>query len=112
MRTILCLPTALLACALTTASCATYRPEPVRPPRLTLPDAAAESCSLPLLPADATQADFEATYYARGAAVVVCDSARRLAVDTLTAERQLIDEWLKLEEDRRKGWLHRLVPIS
>ena len=102
----------LLACAAVTANCASYRQASVRPPRLTLPDAAAQPCSLPLLPADATQADFEATYYARGAAVVVCDSARRLAVDTLTAERQLIDEWLKLEEDRRKGWLHRLVPIS
>ena len=107
MRTILCLPTALLACALTTASCATYRPEPARPPRLTLPDAAAESCPLPTLPADPTLGDLEAGYIARGAALVACDGARRLAVDTREAEHQLIDEWVKLEQQRRGGssWL-------
>lgn len=99
MRTILCLPTALLACALTTASCATYRPEPVRPPRLTLPDAAAESCILPTLPVEPTVADLEAGYMARGAALVVCDGARRLAVDTLTSERVLADEWLRLDKE-------------
>ena len=110
MRPTLCLPIALLACAIMTASCATSRPEPVRPPRLTLPDAATQPCILPTLPVEPTVADLEAGYMARGAALVVCDGARRLAVDTLTSERVLADEWLELEESRRAGWLRRLVP--
>ena len=93
MRPNLCPLIALLACAIMTASCATSRPEPVRPPRLTLPDAATQPCALPKLPAEPTIADLEAGYMARGAALVVCDGARRLAVDTLTSERALQDAW-------------------
>jgi hypothetical protein len=110
MRTTLCLASALLACAIMTAGCATSRPDPVKPPRLTLPDAALKACVLPVLPADPTTADLDAAYLARGAQIVACDGARRLAVETLTAERRLTDEWLKIEERRRQGWLGRLVP--
>jgi len=47
---------------------------------------------------------------ARGAQIVTCDGARMLAVETIEAERRLIDEWLRIEERRRQGWLGRLVP--
>ena len=110
MRTTLCLASALLACATMIAGCATSRPEPVKPPRLTLPEAALKACVLPVLPATPTAADLDAAYLARGAQIVACDGARRLAVETLEAERQLTDEWLKIEERRRQGWLGRLVP--
>lgn len=100
----------LLAFATMTASCASSPPPPVRPPRLTLPDAAAQPCPLAVLPANPTQADLDAAYATRGAQIVNCDGARRLAVETLEAERRLIDEWLRLEERRRQGWLGRLVP--
>jgi hypothetical protein len=43
------------------------------------------------LPAEPTLGDLEAAYAARGAQVVACDGARRLAVETLLAERALQD---------------------
>ncbi|WP_306003178.1 hypothetical protein [Brevundimonas sp. C43] len=55
-----------------------------------------------MLPDHPTAADLDATYMQRGAQVVSCDAARALAVDTLIAERRLIDEWLKLKEQRRQ----------
>jgi len=65
----------------------------VSAPRLTLPPAAEEACQLPLLPDDATQGDLDATYIQRGAALAICEGKRQLAVDTLKAERDLIDRW-------------------
>ena len=50
-------------------------------------------CSLPRLPDHATQADLESAYAARGVAIVTCDAARRLALETLIAERRLLDVW-------------------
>lgn len=100
----------LLAFATMTVGCATSLPAPVRPPRLTLPDAATQPCALAVLPANPTQADLDAAYATRGAQIVNCDGARRLAVETQRAEHQLIDEWLKLEERRRQGWLRRILP--
>ena len=91
-----------------TAACATS-PQPVAPPRLALPDAATRPCALAVLPDRPTAADLDAAYMQRGAQMVSCDAARALAVETLTAERRLIDEWLKLEERRRQGWLGRLT---
>jgi hypothetical protein len=38
-------------------------------------------------------ADLESAYMARGLAVAECDAARRLAVQTLLAERALQDRW-------------------
>ncbi|MFN7128408.1 MAG: hypothetical protein ACK4OJ_05025 [Brevundimonas sp.] len=63
-----------------------------------------------MLPYKPSQADLDAGYMARGAQVVTCDGARALGIETLEAERRLIDEWLKIEERRRQGWLGRLVP--
>jgi hypothetical protein len=39
------------------------------------------------LPDDATLSDLEIGYVTRGAQIVACDAARRLAVETLQAER-------------------------
>jgi len=101
---------ALLAFAIMTASCVSSPPPPVRPPRLALPDAATQPCPLAVLPPNPTQSDLDAAYATRGAQIVNCDAARQLAVDTQRAEHQLIDEWLKLEERRRQGWLRRILP--
>ena len=82
----------------------------MKPPRLTLPEAALRTCTLPVLPANPTGADLDAVYLARGAQIIACEGARLLAVETLEAERRLTDEWLKIEERRRQGWLGHLVP--
>lgn len=63
------------------------------PPRLTLPDEAARPCSLAVLPDRPTRADLDAAYVMRGAQLVACETARKLAVDTLLAERALQDSW-------------------
>jgi hypothetical protein len=84
------IPLASLACASMTAACATPLPQSA-PPRLILPAAATTPCRLDRLAAGATLADLEASYVARGAELVRCDSARSLAVDTLLAERALQD---------------------
>ncbi|WP_260394916.1 hypothetical protein [Brevundimonas vesicularis] len=60
-----------------------------------------------MLPDHPTDADLDATYMQRGAQVVSCDAARALAVETLIAERRLVDEWLKLKEQRRGLWYSR-----
>ncbi|WP_295223999.1 hypothetical protein [uncultured Brevundimonas sp.] len=109
MRPILSRPIAPLAFAIMTAACATS-PRPVAPPRLALPDAATRPCALAVLPDHPTAADLDATYMQRGAQVVSCDAVRALAVETLMAERRLIDEWLKMQERKRKRWLDRLLP--
>lgn len=75
------------------ASCAASHPPSAIPPRLTLPAAATTPCRLDRLPEGPTRADLEAAYFARGAALVACDAARGLAVDTLLAERTLQDRW-------------------
>lgn len=110
MRTTLCLLSGLIACATMIAGCATSPPEPVRPPRLTIPEAAKRSCALSVLPYNPTQADLDAGYMTRGAQIVTCDGARALAIESIEAERRLIDEWLKIEARRRQGWLDRIVP--
>lgn len=92
-----------------TAACATS-PRPVAPPRLALPDAASQPCALAVLPDHPTAADLDATYMQRGAQVVSCEAARALAVETLFAERRLVDEWLKLEDQRRQRRFSRLAP--
>ncbi|MRL69775.1 hypothetical protein GGC30_12640 [Brevundimonas sp. SPF441] len=101
MQPILSRPIVPLAFAIMTAACATS-PRPVAPPRLALPDAAIRPCALAVLPDHPTAADLDATYMQRGAQVVSCDAARALAVETLIAERRLIDEWLRLQQGRRQ----------
>ena len=58
------------------------------PPRLTLPQTASRPCDLHRLPEGATLSDLEIGYVTRGAQIVACDAARRLAVETLLAERR------------------------
>jgi len=86
-----------LVCALTTASCAGSPPTSVSPPRLTLPQAARTPCRLDRLPDSPTLSDLETSYMARGQALAECDAARRQAVETLTAERALLDRWLQAD---------------
>lgn len=87
-----------LVCALMTASCAGSPPISVSPPRLALPPAAQVPCRLDRLPEQPTVVDLEASYMARGLALAECDAARRLAVDTLEAERAVQDRWRKAVE--------------
>lgn len=83
-----------LACALMTASCAGSPPtSAVAPPRLELPPQAARPCDLARLPERPSLADLEAAYMTRGAQLAACDGARRLAVETLKAEREAVDRW-------------------
>ena len=81
------------ACALMIASCAGSPPPSATPPRLILPDQAATPCRLDRLPPEPTAADLETSYLARGVALAECEAARRLAVETLLAERALQDRW-------------------
>ena len=83
---------ALIVCAAMTASCAGSPPSSaVAPVRLILPEAAKRSCALATLPPDPTAGDLDAAYAQRGAQIVACDGARRLAVETLLAERAMQD---------------------
>ena len=101
MRTHPFLPIVWLAFASMTASCAgSVRTFAVAPPRLSIPTAAATPCDLPGLPERPTQADLESVYAARGAAIVSCDAARRLAIEVLTSERRLVDAWRTGPGDR------------
>ena len=75
------------------ASCAASPPPSAPPPRLALPAEATTACRLDRLPERPTLADLEAAYMARGAGLLACDAARRLAVETLEAERLLLDRW-------------------
>ncbi|WP_334164761.1 hypothetical protein [Phenylobacterium sp.] len=54
-----------------------------------MPAEAARPCGLHILPANPTQADLEIGYATRGAQIVACDAARRLAVQTHVAEHAL-----------------------
>ena len=86
---------ALIACVMLTSACAGSLPSStVAPPRLELPPEARAACALPRLAAEATEADLDRAYAARGAALVACDAARRLAVETLETERRMVDAWL------------------
>ncbi len=77
-----------LAFATLTAACAASPPSSAGP-HLSLPAAITTPCRLPVLPDAPTHGDLERVYVERGAAIVACDGARRLAVDALEAERAL-----------------------
>jgi len=94
--------TAQLALLGMTASCAATPQPSVSPPRLVLPHEAVTPCTLPGLPDEPTWADLEMAYAERGASLVDCDGARRLAVETLVAERALQDRW-RLDQESRSG---------
>jgi hypothetical protein len=76
---------------------------PVAPPRLEMPLAAMSSCTLYMLPDHPMEADLDIGYVSRGANLVACDAARRLAVQTWIAERELQDRHV----DSKRGWLRR-----
>lgn len=81
-----------IVCAAMIASCAGSPPiSTVAPVRLSLPDAATRPCALAVLPADPTAADLDTAYVQRGAQILACDAARRLAIETLLTERALQD---------------------
>ena len=86
------------------ASCAASPPPSVAPPRLVLPQAATRPCLLDRLPAAPSHGDLEVAYVARGAALVACEAARELAVETLLAERALQDRWRETQTPRRRFW--------
>lgn len=54
-----------------------------------MPAEAARPCGLHVLPTNPTQADLEIGYATRGAQLIACDAARRLAVQTHAAEHAL-----------------------
>lgn len=60
-----------------------------------MPATASAPCRLPRLVGQATQADLEAAYVARGAALVACDAARQLAVEIHAGEHDDEDAWLR-----------------
>ncbi|MDQ1154013.1 hypothetical protein QE389_001212 [Brevundimonas sp. SORGH_AS 993] len=85
-----------IACAAMTASCAASHPNwTVAPPRLPLPEAASKPCGLAALPPRPTTADLDEVYLMRGNQILSCDAARRLAVETLLAERAMLDAWIR-----------------
>lgn len=83
---------ACVGCAILISACATKPPTWPAAPRLETPAEAARPCELPRLPDRATVADLEIGFARRGAAIVACNAARQLAVDTLAAEHRLQDE--------------------
>src|SRR5512140_2173496 len=84
-------PLVSAVCGLTISSCAPLRPILPAAPRLDMPAEASRPCELARLPDAPTQADLEILAAARGAALVACDAARRLAVQTHEAEHALED---------------------
>lgn len=103
MQTSLFRLSALSACSLLIASCAglSRPPADVPPPRLSIPTEATTACQLPTLPERPTLADLEAAYVARGVALLRCDGARELGVETLRAERELQDRWREQQTPSR-----------
>lgn len=97
------IPIAFAVCASMTASCAASPPMSMAAPRLALPEAASRPCDMAVLPAAATLADLETAYVQRGEQLVRCDGSRRLAVETLLAERFMIDAW-SAETNNPSGW--------
>ena len=94
-----------LACASMIAGCAVSPPPSEMPPRLILPAAAETPCRLHRLPDGPSHADLETAYARRGEALVLCDAARALAVETLRTERALQDQWRERTLPRRRGLL-------
>ena len=87
------------------ASCAASLPPSAAPPRLTLPAAAATPCVLAILPDAPTRGDLDVAYAERGARLVACEGSRRLAVETLLAERAIQDRWRQeIDAVRKRRW--------
>lgn len=83
---------ALLGFTTLTASCAKPPPSLPAAPRLALAAEAKAPCALQTLPPGPTLADLEIGYVTRGAQILACDGARRLAVETYEAQQALSAE--------------------
>ena len=92
----------LLAFCGMTASCAVSRPPSASPPQLIFPAQASTPCVLDRLPEMPTEADLEVAYMDRGARLISCEAARKLAVDTLLAERAVQEQWLRENQTPRR----------
>ena len=80
-----CLTTGAFGLLMLTSGCAgSIRDSTVATLSFPLPEAATQPCRFPTLPQPATTADLELGYVARGSALLECDLARQLAVDTLS----------------------------
>ena len=88
MRPSFLTPTALIVCAVMTASCANWRPAPAPRQPPSLPEVATRPCPIAILPDQPTWADVEAAYVLRGRQLVECDLARRLAVEAVAERRK------------------------
>jgi hypothetical protein len=85
----------LSGCGVATSACATSV-QPLRvAPRVETPAEAKRPCEIYRLPPAPNQSDLELGYAERGAQIVACDAARRLAVESHEAEHALEDEALK-----------------
>ena len=71
-----------------------------------MPDVATRSCRLNTLPASPSISDLEISYAARGADLVACEAARKLAVETFEAQRSLVDT---LSSQTRGSWISRWI---
>ena len=80
---------ALLGFTMLTVGCAKPPPTSSAAPRLALAAEAKTPCALHILPEQPTLADLEIGYVTRGAQIVACDAARRLAVETYAAQQGL-----------------------
>ena len=81
----------LIVCALMTTNCAASPPTSVAPPRLSVPAEAIRPCELARLPEAPTLTDLDVAYLTRGAQLVTCDAARRLALESWMTERAMQD---------------------
>ncbi len=63
-------------------------------------------CALFRLPENATAADLDLGYVTRGADLVSCDGARRLAVETWAAEHELQDRRIKPANRWFRRWFN------
>lgn len=59
------------------------------------------------LPENPTEADLDIGYVTRGANLVACDAARRLAVETFQAEHDLQDRRMTVSKPRFGLWPRR-----
>ncbi|OJU54836.1 MAG: hypothetical protein BGO02_12165 [Brevundimonas sp. 67-6] len=62
-----------------------------------MPAQATRPCALPRLPDQATAAELESAFTARGVALLACDAARQLAVDVHAAEKADQETWLRAQ---------------
>lgn len=69
-----------------------------------MPELAKRECVLYALPPGATQFDLELGYLRRGAEIVKCDAARRLAVDTFQTQLDLAAKVAAQAADRARPW--------